>query len=142
MAEERTDLEHLEEVGFDHLGRHAAGGVVAVHVFLEVVFEELEHQMQFVLAVHHVLELNNVRMLQLLEQRDFSDRSRRHALVLSVQTDLFQGNDALSLFIPRFIHHAIRSLPDLFDFQVLIHFESVEERLSELTVQMHGSGRA
>ena len=68
-------LEHLKHIALDHVRRHTPGGVVAVHVLLEVVLKVLKNQVKLVLAVHNVHELDNVGVLKLLQERNLADGS-------------------------------------------------------------------
>lgn len=48
-----------------------------VHVLLQVHTQELEDQVQTIVLHQHILEQNDVRMFQFLEQRDFTETDHR-----------------------------------------------------------------
>lgn len=58
LVQERLDLHHGE----------AAGGLLLVHVLLQVVLQELEYKVQFLLAVNNILQSDDVLMLKLFQQ--------------------------------------------------------------------------
>ena len=49
----------------------------------------------------------NVRMLQLLKQRDLSNSSAGNSLFLTLQTDLLHGHNLPCGLVLAFIHHPI-----------------------------------
>jgi hypothetical protein len=63
-----NSAEHLVQERLDLHGGKAAGCLMLVHVLLEVVLEKLKHEMQFLLAVNHVLQPDDVLMLKLFQQ--------------------------------------------------------------------------
>jgi hypothetical protein len=69
-----------------------------LHVLLQVAVKELEDEVQLVaVGVHDVEQADNVRVVHLLEERDFADRRRRDALIFGLEADLLERDDALVL---------------------------------------------
>ena len=65
-----------------------------LHVLLEIQIQKLKHQVQLVpIGVHNVEQPHNVRVIHLLQQRDFANRRRGYALVFGLQADLLEGDD-------------------------------------------------
>jgi hypothetical protein len=71
------------------------------HVFLEIFIHVLKHQHKLVLRMNHVVQRDDVLMLQLLHQTDFPDRRTRRAF-FTVEVDLFQRNECSCLAIAAF----------------------------------------
>lgn len=97
----------------DNVRAHARVGHVAVgqllatsaladreslHVLLQVEVEIFENEVELVaIGVHDVEEADNVRVIHLLEQRDFADGGGGHAFIFGLKTNLLESNDALVL---------------------------------------------
>lgn len=79
-----------------HAGRRQRPSVL-VQVFLQVEVDVLKDEVQLVIfrrrAMKNVLQMNNVRVPQLLQERDLPDSRARDALVRVLQSNLLQGND-------------------------------------------------
>jgi hypothetical protein len=116
-----NSTEHLVQERLNLHGGKAAGCLVLVHVLLEIVFEKLEHEMQFLLAVDHVLQPDDVLMLKLLQQGNLADGSRWNAFVFRVKTDFLEGDNLLADAIARLVHHTVSSLTNLLKFRIPIH---------------------
>ncbi len=86
-------LEKLVHVGLDQRHAHAIRPA-RVHVFFQVFVKPLEHEVKAVLGVLHVHQVNDVGMRQLLKKRDLTQRRGRYALVLDLETDLFESDRA------------------------------------------------
>lgn len=66
---------------------------------LEILVAVLEDQDQSLLVVDDVVQLDNVDMVQLLEQRDLSDGCAGDAFFLRVEVDLLESEELLGLFV-------------------------------------------
>src|SRR3989338_3809265 len=84
-------LEELPEEGFDGGARDVAAE--RVDVLFQVLVEVLEDQGQLLLGVDHVVQSDDVGVLELLEKRDLTDRGARDSFVLTLQTDALQRHD-------------------------------------------------
>mmetsp|Transcript_25471 Transcript_25471/g.78404 ORF Transcript_25471/g.78404 Transcript_25471/m.78404 type:complete len:353 (-) Transcript_25471:83-1141(-) len=120
----RDAAEHLEEKAHGLRRLQAAPRLPArrVHVMLEILVQELEGQVQLGVRVHDVVQRHDVRVRELLQQRNLPDRRRRHALLLVRKPDLLQRQDLLRPHVPHFVHHPVRPLPHLLHLLVLVHF--------------------
>ena len=134
-------LQQLPEVGPDQgLGQAAAGParclqprVVLVHQLLEVHVEVLEHQVELLIAVHHVQQLHHGRVVQLLEEGDLPghqgggqeqlppDGGGGHPLRLRLQPDPLEGDALPGGDLGGPVHHAVRALPNLLHLGVVLH---------------------
>jgi hypothetical protein len=67
-----------------------------LHVLLQIQVQVLEDEVELVaVGVDDVEEADNVWVVHFLEQRNLADGGRRNALILGLETDLLQRNDAL-----------------------------------------------
>lgn len=67
-----------------------------LHVLLQIEVQVLEDEVQLVaVGVDDVVEADNVRVVHFFEERNLADGGRGHTLILGLQTDLLEGNDAL-----------------------------------------------
>ena len=67
-----------------------------LHVLLQVQIQVLEDEVELVaVGVDDVEEADNVRVVHFLEQRNLADGGGRDTLVLSLETNLLQRNNAL-----------------------------------------------
>jgi hypothetical protein len=74
MAEGNTFAKLVHET--PHSGQvESAALSVSVHVALEVLLAEFENEDEFLLGVDDIVEANDVRVTELLHERDFSDGS-------------------------------------------------------------------
>lgn len=64
-----------------------------VQILLHVEVEVLEYKIKLVLSMHDVLQVDDMRVLQFLEESDFSDGCARNTFICVLKSDLFQGND-------------------------------------------------
>lgn len=90
------------------------------HVLLEVIFAVFKDEIQVVLLINYFLELNDIRMLDALEQRDLADGCARHAVVLLLQLDLFECHDFVGLHVLGLVDHTIGTLTELVQLLVLV----------------------
>jgi hypothetical protein len=68
----------------------------SLHVFFQIAVEELKDKVEFVaVGVNDVQQLDNVGVLHLLEERDLADGGAGDALILGLETDLFQSDNAV-----------------------------------------------
>ncbi len=103
-----------------HCGQ-AAGSLVLVHVFLEVMLEKFENKVQLLLAVHHVLQPDDVLVLQLFQQGNFTDSSRRHSFILSIEADFLESDYLLADAVACFVNHTVCPLSNLFKLRIPVH---------------------
>ena len=105
-------LQQLVHHALGLVGRE--GCAPLVQVLLEVQVEELENQVQLVLPVHDVLQLDDVRVAQLLQQRNLADRSRGDALVRVLQANFLEGANVVCLAVNGLENDAVSSLSEFF----------------------------
>ena len=85
-------LEKLIHEAAHCCGIKSATFAVHVHVLLEISVAIFEDKNKLGLSVDNIIESDNVDMLQLLHQRDFTDRSRRGSF-LGIEMNLLEGNN-------------------------------------------------
>lgn len=61
--------------------------------------------------MHNVFELNDIGVVELLEQRDFSDGCARNALVSVLESDLFDCDCCSGSFLNALMHNAVSTFP-------------------------------
>ena len=83
--------EHLPDNVLDVLHRERLAFLV--QVFLHVEVEELEDEVDLVLAMDDIQQIHYARMVQLLQQRHLPDRRARYTLVRVLYLYLFQSNN-------------------------------------------------
>ena len=67
-----------------------------LHVLLQIQVQVLEDEVELVaVGVDNVEQANDVRVVHFLEQRNLADGRGRDALILGLETDLLQRNNAL-----------------------------------------------
>lgn len=90
-------------------------------MLLEIVVDELEDEVELILAGYHVLEANDVGVLQFLQERDFADCSRGNALVIVLQTDLLESDGLIGNFIAGLVNDTVGALSDFGDSLVALN---------------------
>ena len=75
LVTEGRALEKLVHEGADDVGAKRAAVAVLVHVPLEIAVAELENERELGLGVDHVVEADDVDVLELLHERDLADCS-------------------------------------------------------------------
>ena len=65
---ESDSAEHLIQERLDLHDGKASGGLLLVHVLLQIMLEELKYKVQLLLAVNDILQSNNVLVLKLFQQ--------------------------------------------------------------------------
>ena len=74
LVAEQEALKQLVGVGFDkHWVHLAVLWHISVHVLLEVHREELKDEVELGLLHEHILQGDNIRVLQLFQQGDLAD---------------------------------------------------------------------
>lgn len=93
------------------LAATAVGNGQRLHVLLEIQVEELKDEVQLVaVGVDNVEETHDVGVAHLLEQRDLADGGRRNTLVLGLEPDLLERNNATIVEeIARLVNHSVGS---------------------------------
>jgi hypothetical protein len=66
------------------------------------------------------LKSDDVRVLQLLEQRDLPDRSRGDALLLRLEPDLLHGHNLARLLVLSLEDDAVGALANLLDLHIVL----------------------
>lgn len=117
-VEEYERLTNLIEERLSLLGRQ--GSTLLLHVLLEVVLEVFEHQVQLVLREQHFLELDNIRMPQVLQQADFADSRRRDAIVFLFESDLLDSNQLVGFLVQGLIHDTVGTFTEFFEALVFV----------------------
>ena len=65
---------------------------ILLHELLQVLLSVFKYQIEFIIRANDINQIDNVWMLYLPEQRDFTYGSRRHTFLLNlitVQTDQY-----------------------------------------------------
>ena len=119
VVAERNSLQQVPHQRVDR--RRVQPAPAKVHKLLQVLVQKLKHQRQLPLRVDHVVQPHNVRVHQLLQQRDLPDRRARHPLVNAVQPDPLQRHNLPRLPVLRLVHHPVRPLTHLLQLRVLVH---------------------
>lgn len=78
-----------------------------------------------VLLHDDVEEAYDVRVLQLLEERDLADGGGRDALLVRLQPDLFHRHDFARHLVQPLEDHPVGPLPDLLQFAEILQLEPV-----------------
>ena len=87
-------IEQLVEKAFDCC-RVKALVSRGIEQLLQVLVQVLKHKGQLSVCVNDVTKFDDVRVLKLLEESDFSDGCRRNAFILRFQSDLLQSDQFL-----------------------------------------------
>ena len=103
-----------------YAGRRASAGA-RVHVVLQVLVEELEGEEELRVDVDDVVERDDVRVAQLLEEADLADRRGGHALLLVREADLLQREDAVRPHVAHLVDDAVGALAHLLHLLVLLN---------------------
>lgn len=70
----------------------------SLHVFLQVEIKEFEDKVQFVtVCMNDVEQLDDVRVLHLLQERDLADGGTRDALIFGFETNFLQSDDTIGM---------------------------------------------
>merc|ERR1719235_1733628 len=77
----------------------------------QVHLDELKYEVERTLRAADIQQLDDVRMVELFQERDLADCRRRHPLFLMVQADLFHGNDVARRNLSRLVNDPVRTLP-------------------------------
>ena len=101
LVAEIDALEQLIHEGLDRRGLKRASFAVVVHVSLQVSIHVLEDKHKLILGVYHVVQSDNVLVLQFLHERDFTNGGRRRAF-FRVEVDFLESNEFASLTVPPF----------------------------------------
>lgn len=91
MTEGGTPQELIHEASHS-VGFEGASFTVGVHVLLEIPFAVLEDQDKLCLRVDHVVQTDDVDVLQLLHEGDFPDSSRGGSF-FRIEVYFLQGHD-------------------------------------------------
>lgn len=60
-------------------------------------------------------------MLELLQERDFSNSGTGHSFVFTIQADALQGDNFAGIFLLGSVDNTISALTKLVDFDILVH---------------------
>lgn len=93
--------QQLVHEGLGLIGLQGAPVAVCVHVLLKVAVEELEDEHELVLCVDHVVEGDDVFVLELFHQGDLAD-GRGWSALFRVEVYFLEGNELARLSISAF----------------------------------------
>lgn len=99
LVAEIDALEKLIHEGLDCCGLECASLPVGVHISLQVAVHVFKDEHKLVLGVDHVVQSDNVLVLQFLHERDFTNGGRRRAF-FRVEVDFLESNEFASLTVP------------------------------------------
>lgn len=83
-------LKQLVGKAFDDQRIHAFFLAKIIHKLFQVVLEIFENKDEFPVGVDDFSQVDDIDMVELFENGDFSNGCRRDALLLRLQSDLFQ----------------------------------------------------
>lgn len=83
-----------------------------VEVVLQILVEELEDERKTRLCVDNLKQLDDIRVLKLLENADFSNGCAGSAFVFALETDLLQSDQFLGFPISSLEHETIGAFSD------------------------------
>lgn len=84
-------IEKLEKERFNCLGIQPFFARI-VEQLLQILIKELENQRELLVCVDHIMQLYNVLMLKLLQQRDFPNSCGGNTFVFGFKSDLLQSD--------------------------------------------------
>lgn len=90
-----------------------------LHILLQVHAQELKDQVEFILLHEHIHERDNIRMLELSEQRDLSDGCAWNALFIVLEANLLQGDHLIGDLVLALVDDTISTLANLLDLHVV-----------------------
>ena len=93
----------------------------AIKQLLEVLIEELEDERQLLVSVQNIDEAHDIRMLQLLEQSNFTDGCTGNALFLRLEANSLQRVNLICVHVSCFVHDTVSTLADLLQLLVLVN---------------------
>lgn len=73
LVAEGSALEQLKHETPDSLGRQGTAVSILVHILLEILLAVFEDEDELGLRVDNIMQANDVDMLELLHERDFTD---------------------------------------------------------------------
>ena len=112
VAVRRASKELLNEATQDRRGHSVS---VRVEELPQVHIEELKDERQLVLAVEHLVEVDEVGVAELHEGADLPDRRARNALLVVLEADPLEGHYLVGLSIARLVDNAVCALADAGD---------------------------
>ena len=105
---------------------------VLSHVLFQVKLQVLEDKIELLLGINDLLQFDDVWMFKSFEEGDFSDGSRRHSIILFLQSDFLQGHDLARLQVLALIHDTISALTELLHILVALELVRVLHKLLRL----------
>jgi hypothetical protein len=111
--------EKLESIGLEEGGRKASPQLIKV--FAQIEIEIFGDKCQGTFHADNVCQSHNVRMAKVSNQRHFTQRYHRDALVFMVKPHLFQRNNFASRLVDRSVNNAVRPFAQLLTLRVILH---------------------
>jgi hypothetical protein len=74
---------------------------VSVHILLKIAIHELENEHEFVFGVYHIVESNDILVLEFFHEGDLADGGRRGAF-FRVEMDFLKGYELAGLTVAAF----------------------------------------
>lgn len=112
LMAEVDSLEKLVHEALDCSGLEGTTFAISVHVPLKIAIHVLEHQHELVLSVDDVVEGDDVFVLELFHERDFTDSCGGCAL-FGIEVYFLQSDELAGLAIAAFEYRSISSLTQL-----------------------------
>lgn len=81
MAESQA-LEQLEQIALDE-GKRNARESRGIHEFLEVLVQKFKNQIKLIFCVDDIQQLDDIRVIKFLKERDLSDGSTGYTFSLT-----------------------------------------------------------
>ena len=94
LMAEGSPFKKLEHEASDSIGIKSTSLAMGVHVTFEILVAELEDEYQFCFRMDHVVQADDVDVLEFLHERDLSYSSRWCAL-LRIEMDLLQSDNLI-----------------------------------------------
>lgn len=107
------------EIALDELCLEQLAMRQRLHVLLEIHGEKLKHQIELILLHEHIHKRDDIRVLQLSQKRNLSNRCAWHAFLVILEPNLLQCDQLVRNLVLAFIHHTISTFTDLFDLHVV-----------------------
>jgi hypothetical protein len=98
---ELDSTQQLVHERFDRDRVEGATVALGIHVPLEILVHELEDEHEFIFGVDNIVERDNVLVLELFHQRDFTNGSARGTL-FGIEMDLLESYQLAGLAVASF----------------------------------------
>ena len=115
-----STIKKLIQEGLNHLIWECA--LMVIQQLLQVLIKEFKHEGELLVSMEHVYKSNNIWMLQLFEQGNFSDGSTWNTFFFRFKSDTLQSINFTSVYVFGLVHDTVGSFTYLFELLVLINF--------------------